>query len=328
MSDLITVPSLTDTDSADYAALVEGAALLPRPAAGVLRLSDADRHDFLQRMTSNNIAILRPGQSAVTVLTSPTARVLYTFTVIARSDDLLLLPAPGQSQALARHLRSQIFFMDKVKVADLGEQWTRLRVMGPHAPQTLATLGVEVSSLAANAAIIQDELVIVAQPHYEVPGYEVVLPTEKAASVSDALQSVGVRVISNEAFEARRVELGRPAAGIELIEEYNPLEAGLAWACAENKGCYTGQEIIARQITYDKVTKTLVGLRLDSAVTPGSEVLVEGRPVGTVTSTAHSPSLNAPIALAIIKRPHNAPGTAVQVGESAATVVALPLVTE
>ena len=328
MSDIITIPSLTETERADYAALVEGAALLPRPAAGVLRLSDADRHDFLQRMTSNNITILRPGQSAVTVLTSPTARVLYTFTVIARSDDLLLLPAPGQSEALARHLRRQIFFMDKVKVHDLGEQWTRLRVMGPNAPQTLATLGVEGKSLVANAAIIQDELVIVAQPHYEVPGYEVVLPVEKASSVSNALQSVGVRVISNEAYEMRRVELGRPASGAELVEEYNPLEAGLAWACAENKGCYTGQEIIARQITYDKVTKTLVGLRLDGAVAPGSEVLVEGRPVGTVTSVAHSPSLNAPIALAIIKRPHNAPGTAAQVGDRAATVVALPLVTE
>ena len=127
-------------------------------------------------------------------------------------------------------------------------------------------------------------------------------------------------------IDARRVELGRPASGAELVEEYNPLEAGLAWACAENKGCYTGQEIIARQITYDKVTKTLVGLRLAGAVAQGSEVTVEGRPVGVVTSVAHSPSLNAPIALAIIKRPHNAPGTDAQVGDQAATVVALPFV--
>jgi folate-binding protein YgfZ len=326
MSDTIAIPTLTPVDQADYAALVDGAVLLARPTAGVLRLSDDDRHDFLQRMTTNNIAILRPGQSAVTVLTSPTARILFAFTVIARSDDLILLPAPEQSQALARHLRGQIFFMDKVKVHDLGDEWARLRVMGPKAHQVLAALGMEVASLTADSVVIQDDLLAVAQPHFEVPGYELVIAAGKVAAVREALLAAGARAIPVEAYEARRVELGRPSANAELVEDYNPLEAGLAWACAENKGCYTGQEIIARQITYDKVTKTLVGLRLDGPVATGSEVTVEGRPVATITSIAHSPRLDALIALAIIKRPHNAPGTTVQIGDQAATVVPLPFV--
>jgi folate-binding protein YgfZ len=279
-------------------------------------------------MTSNNIMILRPGQSAVTVLTSPTARVLFVFTVVARSEDLLLLPAPGQTQALARYLRGQIFFMDKVKVHDLSDQWARQRVMGAQAATALATLGLDVAALAADGTLIEDERIVVAQPHFEVPGFELLLPTEQVSTVSDTLLTAGVSAISDDAYEARRVELGRPASGMELLEEYNPLEAGLAWACAENKGCYTGQEIIARQITYDKVTKTLVGLRAEGVVTKGSEVTVEGRPVGLVTSVAFSPSLNAPIALAILKRPHNAPGTTAQVGDLAATVVALPFVAD
>jgi folate-binding protein YgfZ len=326
MSDTITLPTLAPVDQAEYAALVSGAALLARPMAGVLRLTDVDRHDFLQRMTTNNITALRPGQSAVTVLTSPTARVLFVFTVVARDDDLILLPAPGQSQVLARHLRGQIFFMDKVKVHDLSEQWVRLRVMGPLAAQALTALGVDADSLSADGVTIQEEQIVVAQPHYELPGFEVVIPAEQVEHVTAMLQSAGAQSISAETYEARRVELGRPASGTELVEEYNPLEAGLAWACAENKGCYTGQEFIARQITYDKVTKTLVGLRLEGAVAKGSEVSIEGRPVGTVTSVAHSPSLNAPIALAIIKRPHNTPGTVAQVGDQRATVVALPIV--
>ena len=100
----------------------------------------------------------------------------------------------------------------------------------------------------------------------------------------------------------------------------------MAWACAENKGCYTGQEIIARQITYDKVTRTLVGLRSAALLAPGAAVAAEGREVGRVTSAAFSPQLQAPVALAIVKRPYNAVGTTVVVNGVEATVAALPFI--
>lgn len=320
-------------DPAAYAALVGGAALLARPDAGALRLTDADRSDFLHRMTSNNINALRPGQSAVTVLTSPTARILYVLTVVCQEDALLVLPAPGQAQPLARHLRGQVFFMDKVKIADASEEFGRLRLLGPLAAEVLGRLGIDASAAAANAVLAHDDLLVVAQPHYEVPGYEVVVPTARQAEVVAALRAAGAAPLTDTAaYTARRIELGRPAAGHELTEEYNPLEAGLAWACAENKGCYTGQEIIARQITYDKVTRTLVGLVAAQPLTPGAEVMVEGRSMGQVTSAAHSPALGAPIALAVIKRPANTPGTEVTVdmsdGAATAQVVSLPFVTE
>jgi folate-binding protein YgfZ len=227
MSDTIS-PTMTSpattlpaVDAADYAALTTGAALITRVRAGVLRLTDADRHDFLQRMTTNNIAVLRPGMSAVT---------------------------------------------------------------------------------------------------------ELVVRPSRVAAITEALVHGGVRSVAEAATETRRVELGHPAPGAELTEEYTPLEGGLGWACAENKGCYTGQEIIARQITYDKVTKTLVGLHLSTPVAVGSEIMAENRPVGTVTSTANSPSLDAPIALAVVKRPHNTPGTLLHIGAATATVTDLPMV--
>ncbi len=126
----------------------------------------------------------------------------------------------------------------------------------------------------------------------------------------------------------RRVEWGRPGTGAEITDAFSPLEAGLAWACAENKGCYTGQEIIARQITYDKVTKTLVGITADGPVDPGAEVLADGRSVGTVTSAVFSPSLGKHLALAVVKRPANVPGTAVTLGDGAGIVAELPFITE
>ena len=317
-------------DQAAYAALAQRAALLARPTAGVLLLSDADRADFLHRMSTNNINALQPGQSAVTVLTNPTARILYVFTVICRENDLLLLPAPGQTAALARHLRGQIFFMDKVKVHDSGDQWTRLRLMGPQAQATLARLDLPIADLPANAWIAhnagREEGIILYQPDYDLPGYELIVPVNDAAALQTALVEAGAEVVEPTVYHVRRVELGRPFVGAELTEEYNPLEVGLAWTCAEDKGCYTGQEIIARQITYNKVTKQLVGLRSDELLAAGSDVSVAGRSVGTVTSAAYSPALAAPVALAVIKRPHHTPGETVQVGNVAAQVVALPLV--
>ena len=119
-----------------------------------------------------------------------------------------------------------------------------------------------------------------------------------------------------------RIEAGRPIPGAELTDAYNPLESGMAWVCADDKGCYTGQEIIARQVNYDKITKTLVGLVSDKALVDGAEVQADGRNMGTVTSAAYSPALGKFIALAVIKRPANELGTAVSAGGQPAVVVA------
>ena len=295
-----------------------GAAVRLAPSAGVLILRDADRVDFLQRMTTNNIKALRDGQACVTVLTSPTAKIIQVFTVLARTDELWLLPAPGETAALERHLRGQIFFMDKVKVANVSGDYTRLRVIGARADAALTALGVGATELRDGDMRQAGDLVVLAQQQYDLPGYELILP---AAGRDDAIARLGLPITDDAACLVRRIELGRPAPGAEITGEYSPLEAGLAWACAENKGCYTGQEIIARQITYDKVTRQLVGLRGNTALTADSAVTADGHRIGAVTSSAYSPALQAHIALAILKRTHTAPGTAVNVGEAAAVVV-------
>lgn len=310
-----------------YQALRQGAALQLRPDAGVLRLHDADRVDFLQRMTTNNIQALGAGRSCVTVLTSPTAKIVHVFTVVARADDLLLLPARGETAALARHLRGQIFFMDKVQVEDLSAQYSRMRLLGPQALTALAATGMQKQSIDDGDWQEQHGLLAVAQRQYDLPGFEMLIPPGKEKEIVTRLAAVHTVVLSgDEAYHARRVELGRPLPGAELVREYNPLEAGLAWACAENKGCYTGQEIIARQVTYDKVTRSLVGITGAELLEAGAALKAEGREVGTVTSVAFSPALDAPIGLAIVKRPHDAAGAELQAGELTVRVAALPLV--
>jgi len=317
---------ISPTD-AGYAALTQGVAVQPRADASVLVAGDADRADFLHRLTTNNIKALQPGQSAVTVLTSPTARILFVFTVLCREQDMLLLPARGQAAALLRHLRGQIFFMDKVTVTDL--EYVRWRIMGPNAAELLRKTGWPADEIAGDAWHERDGLFLARQEEYDIPGFELAAPPAQASALQEEMQRQGAPILADDlAYTARRVELGRPAPDNELTEEYNPLEAGMAWTCSDNKGCYTGQEIIARQVTYDKVTKTLVGLRCSGDVQPGAPITVEGRNAGAVTSAAYSPSLQSPIALAVIKRPDNQPGSAVMVGDIACRTVALSFTEE
>ncbi|MEZ4860771.1 MAG: glycine cleavage T C-terminal barrel domain-containing protein [Caldilineaceae bacterium] len=315
----------TQTTIDAYTALTQEAALLPRAAGALLVLTGADRSDFLHRMTTNNIARLQPGMAAVTILTSPTARILFTFTVLCREDALWLLPAPEQTTALERHLRGQIFFMDKVKVQNVSATHARLRLMGPQSQTLLTAVGINAQDLADDHWVEHEDVVVLNQQRFDVPGYELILPQEHYDQWVERLTAAGAQLLpDDQAYQHYRIELGRPAVGAELTEAYNPLEAGLAWACAENKGCYTGQEIIARQITYDKVTKHLVGLRSEHGLEPGTEVTVEKRTVGTITSTASSPTLATPIALAIIKRPYHEAGTQLMAAGATVEVVPLP----
>ena len=307
----------------EYRALASGAALQLRPHFGVLRLTNQDRVDFLQRMTTNDIARLQAGQAALTVLTSPVARIDAVFTVLCRGDDLLLLASEGEAESLRQRLQGQIFFMDKVTVSDESAALRRLRLLGPTAQNLLPAAGLP-QPTDDDSFLEKEGVTILRQERFDVPGYEIICAVDELDGLQQRLTDAGAVPLSdNAAYESRRVELGRPRTGQELTDAFNPLEAGLAWSCAENKGCYTGQEIIARQLTYDKVTRSLVRLRSDLPLAQGAPVSVNGRAVGAVTSSAHGPKDGA-MALAILKRPHNAAGATVTVEGNAAQVEQIP----
>jgi tRNA-modifying protein YgfZ len=139
-----------------------------------------------------------------------------------------------------------------------------------------------------------------------------VIPAELAIDFEGILRDLDADQVDPQTYETVRIEAGIPAVGHELSEEFTPLEAGLRAAISGEKGCYTGQEIIARQITYDKVTQNLSGLRLSGPSGPGAAIWADDRPAGVITSYAYSPRVGH-IALAILKRPHHQPGLSVTV---------------
>jgi folate-binding protein YgfZ len=157
---------------------------------------------------------------------------------------------------------------------------------------------------------------------YGIPGVELIVPVAEIDAVEAKLVAAGLLPIEDASvIDAWRIELGRPAAGAELTGDFTPLEVEMEWACSDNKGCYTGQEIIARQRTYDKVTRSLVGLRAQQPLSPGDALIGEGREVGKITSAAVSPTTGMPIALAVVKRPHNQAGTRLMAGNVEVEVV-------
>jgi folate-binding protein YgfZ len=314
--------------TAEYEAGRQAVALLDRAEMAALRLSGATRVDFIQRQTTNDVKALRPGQAAITVLTNPQARILDTLTVLARPDDFIILNGPPLRERLVRHLRGLIFFMDQVTVTDLNPETHQLELLGPQAAACLAEVSDQ-PSIAGLARFQWCELSLAGHPVTVVrlpgPGadaWRILAPAAGWTAVWAALVAAAAQPIGSEAYDLLRVEAGLPAPGVEMTDAVTPLEAGLLAYISQNKGCYTGQEIIARQLTYDKVTRHLRGLILEQAAPPGASVEADGRTIGSISSSIYSPALARPIALAFVKRDYATAGSVVTVRSGDETVEA------
>ena len=312
-----------------YFRALQGAAFhLPRQA-GLLRLSGRDRISFIQRQSTNNLLTLAPQTALLSVLTSATARILDVLHLFPGGESepeiLYALTLPGKAASTTAFLKSRIFFMDQVQIEDLSQSYTQIELDGPAAAAILRQCGALESPAPGawrTSLIAGMEVWLIARPGWGGVGYNCVASASARQSIEQALQNAGALPLDDATAGLLRLEAGLPGP-LEQSEAYTPLEAGLEKAVSGNKGCYTGQEILARQITYDKVTRKLAGLRLRSPAQPGAEIQAEGRTIGEVTSSAISPSLG-PIALAILKRPYFEPGSQVHVAGQPAEVCALP----
>lgn len=305
-----TTPTLTG-----YHDAITGAAFCRVPDGGYLRVAGQDRVDFIQRQTTNDARTLTPDHAQLTVLTSATARILDVWRLVEEGDQIAAITLAGRGAATAAYLQRRIFFMDKVTVTDASAEIAQIEVFGPGAEALLADVG-RVTPPAPGAITALDldgaALRVIGRHGVLARGYLLLADAGAADAVRARLAAGGGAPVSREVVDLLRIEAGLPGPAGELTEAYTPLEAALDAAVSASKGCYTGQEVIARQITYDKVTRRVVRLRLDAAVPVGAAVQVEGRSAGVVTSSAVSPRFGA-IALAVLRRPHVDPGVRVSV---------------
>ncbi len=298
-----------------YQAALEGAAFI-ESSAGILRISGETCLDYLQRQTTNDIRLTQNSQVLLTVLTSPTARILDVFYMLRNGENSFdLITMPGRAADLLKYLKSRIFFMDRVTVADASQEYIQVDVCGPRAAETISAMGLQgvpAHGTLMTGKIFGGETLAFAQNEHLGLGYRLIAPSAGKQELIASLQSCGAVPLEPEVFEILRVESGLPAAGHELTEEFTPLETGLESAISTAKGCYTGQEVIARQINYDKVTRRIAGLRLEVIVPEEAAIQADGKPAGKISSTAVSPRFG-PIALAVLRKPYFEAGTRVAI---------------
>ncbi len=321
------ISQIASANPAIYSAALEAVVRVDDTSSGRVRLTGPDRAALLQRLTTNDLGKLRPGEGTRTVLVNHHARILDVLTVYALPEHLLVVTQPGSGGQLGRFLQGKIFFNDKVTVEDIPTATAQLQLYGQEAAALIAELtSLDVQSWPVHhiqAATIGTAQVWIART---LPiggnGFVVFAQNQDRQSVEAAL--VTVPLLDPATFEVLRIEHGYGAPRREHSTEYIPLETGLADAVSFSKGCYVGQEIIARMESRNRLAKRLMGLRLERAVEPGGKLLHADKEVGDLTSTAISPRFG-PIGLGYVRTAMAVPGTVVQLSAGVtAQVVELP----
>ena len=316
------IPLHYGDQGAEYHAALQRAVLMERSHESRLAMRGKDRFELIQRMSTNDLRGMALNEGRPTIFTNPTGRIIDRVIVYNRDDTALLITEPGRGEPLRAYLQRNIFFNDDVLLQDISGS-TRLfvlhgplagRVMAVIAPETAAVSslnGVEIT--AAGAQIFAARRKAISGDHWVL-----VVPAEQAETVWTALlaagQPHGLVLAGSLTYNVLRIRAGRPGVGRELSSDYIPLEAGLWDEVSFKKGCYTGQEIIARMESRGRLAKTLVMLRMESAVEAPAAIILEGKPAGELTSSVTTPD-GEHLGLGFVKVAAARPGQAVTIGD-------------
>ncbi len=276
------------------------------PPVAVLRARGADRIDLLNRLSTNELKQLQPHQGARTVLTNEKGRIIDVLTVLAGDNDALLMCSANNQSPVIQWLKKYTI-MDDCKISDASAEYFALEIHGPESTGLLSSLAGEVildlpMSHWQSIDIFEQKAVLIRQPALCEFSFLVLFDAPAKDTVLNACQALSesVPTINSEGLEVLRIEAGSGKFGTELTEKYNPLEAGLLHLINFKKGCYIGQEVIARIDSYNKVKQRLMGFVSADEMFCGSEIFVDDTLVGTLTSVTHSPDFGS-IALGFIR---------------------------
>lgn len=332
------MPAQFGDPSAEYQHALSAAAVFDVSNRGKVFVSGREAAQFLHNLCTNEVVRMAPGAGCEAFLTDGRAKVV-SFARIYRlpstdEDRFWLDVDPGTAAAVAAHL-DRHHISEQVEIIDRTSEFGRLHLAGPRAGDVVAKLlggtdppFVEHAHFIGTLGSI-DGCEIRRSDSLGMPGYDLICPVAAAERVWEEVVAAGAAPAGWKAYDILRVEAGTPVYGKDIDDTNLPQEIGRTdRAISFTKGCYIGQETVARIRTYGHVNRSLVGLRVkgDQPVPAGTKLYRDGQEIGRVTSSVLSPRLG-PIALAYVKRGLETPGSVVEMqtaGGESAEVAGLP----
>lgn len=299
-----------------------------------LEITGPDRAKFLHNLTTNDIKRLAAGQGVEAFVTSPQGKTLGYVSILATDDRLIVRTDPGGLAGVLPHFKKYGVF-DDIALDDVRDQTFEVHLAGARAEDVLTSLGCvmpEAGELRHGPAELASKPVrVIRESPFGVPGFTLIGPRAGAEAVEHALAEHVAELQADEA-EVLRIEAGTPVFGRDVTPDHLPQEVDRDdRAINFVKGCYLGQETVARIDAIGHVNRQLRGLVVvgDEAPPPSATIQVADKPVGVVTSSAFSARRGSPVALGYVRVSHRDAGTAVSLHDGERTwearVVDLPM---
>lgn len=314
----------------EITALREGAAICTHDLRAIIRLTGADLLPWLERIGSNPVTELADGDVVRTTLMDGKGKLRGELRLLATTDPGLGLMAdvPRSIKANLLRLLDMYIINDDVQVTDVDADWRFVSLLGPTAREVAASAGLPWPD-EGRLARVGEGVYVVGSDLAGLPGIDLVMESEWARDVVERLFATGAPRASVEALDVVRVGQGVPWFDRDLADGVIPLEAHLADRVSITKGCYPGQEVVARILNLGQVARKLVRLQGpgSAALQPGTELLgtgdADGKTVGVVTSVVHDPTRSTTEALGYVRRSAWTSGTQLRGGEAELVVTSL-----
>ncbi len=286
---------------------------------GRLRITGKDRVSFLNGLLTNDVSQLKENSGQHSVLLNSKARVLADLHLYAQTDTLLI--DTGESPASrVKEILDKFIITEDVQINDATSDLVQMTVQGPKSSEAIKqVLGAEAHDLKQFEQRGLGPSTIIARDRTGQSGYDIILPVLEAEPVWHGFLlnggEIGLNPVGSRALEILRLEAGYPKYAADMDENTIVLEAGFKDALNFNKGCYLGQEVVARATHIGRVNKQLVGLEIETkdVVPPRSKLMSEDKEAGFITSAAFSPGLGRVASLGYANREFAKEGTKVHV---------------
>jgi tRNA-modifying protein YgfZ len=306
-----------------------GAALYDSSSWGKILVSDRDRLRFLHNQSTADFEKRQVGEVVDTVFVTSTARTIDLATGLILDDEVLLVVSPNRREYLFNWLDKYIFFADRVTLKDVTDSLASFTLMGADSAAILERWGCpNLTQLAQDSHksyhVDGIEVRIALGTELGLPGYRLIVDRSQSAALHESLTNLGTVTLDEDGWECLRIAQGRPRPDAELTEDYNPLEVGLWQTISFSKGCYIGQETIARLNTYKGVKQYLWGVKLAGSVAVGTVITVDGEKVGVLTSCSEIDG--EILGLGYVRSKAGGVGLQVMVGDVKGEIISLPFV--